>query len=113
MVNHKRKLCKFSGRLTPVAQQRLHNIIMPASVGWDAQWSADNDREYWTPTGCEGIVPPPIVCPAGRPTKRRVKDHIDMIIENKVRKTCQVTCSKCGEKGHYYKICKGAPRDPN
>ncbi|MED6223982.1 hypothetical protein PIB30_079424 [Stylosanthes scabra] len=63
--------------------------------------------------GCEGIDPPPIVRPAGRPVKRRIKDHVDMIIGNKVRKTCQVTCSKYGEKGHYYKTCKGAPRDPN
>ncbi|MED6135886.1 hypothetical protein PIB30_050935 [Stylosanthes scabra] len=46
-------------------------------------------QEYWTPTGCEGINPPPIVPPAGCPVKRRVKDHIDMIIGNKVRKTCQ------------------------
>ncbi|MED6133116.1 hypothetical protein PIB30_025594 [Stylosanthes scabra] len=42
-----------------------------------------------------------------------MKDHVDMIIGNKVRKTCQVTCAKCGEQGHHYKTCKGAPKDPN
>ncbi|MED6227041.1 hypothetical protein PIB30_109584, partial [Stylosanthes scabra] len=69
--------------------------------------------EFWNPTGCGGIEPPPIVRPAGRPRGRRIKDHVDMIIGNKVRKTCQVTCAKCGETGHYYKTCKGAPKDPN
>ncbi|MED6107108.1 hypothetical protein PIB30_011125 [Stylosanthes scabra] len=70
-------------------------------------------EEYWNPTGCGGIQPPPIVRPAGRPRQRRMKDHVDMIIGNKVRKTCQVTCAKCGEQGHYFKTCKGAPKDPN
>ncbi|MED6133868.1 hypothetical protein PIB30_032331 [Stylosanthes scabra] len=32
---------------------------------------------------------------------------------NKVRKTFEVTCSKCGEKGHYYRTCKNNPQDPN
>ncbi|MED6126363.1 hypothetical protein PIB30_077655 [Stylosanthes scabra] len=32
---------------------------------------------------------------------------------NKVRKTFEVTCNKCGEKGHYYKTCKNYPQDPN
>ncbi|MED6163483.1 hypothetical protein PIB30_080344 [Stylosanthes scabra] len=32
---------------------------------------------------------------------------------NKVRKTFEVTCSKCGENGHYYRTCKNNPQDPN
>ncbi|MED6209903.1 hypothetical protein PIB30_059154 [Stylosanthes scabra] len=40
-------------------------------------------EEYWTPTGCEGIKPPPIVRPTDRPRSRRLKDHVDMIIDNK------------------------------
>ncbi|MED6146426.1 hypothetical protein PIB30_034447 [Stylosanthes scabra] len=43
-------------------------------------------QEYWNLIGCEEIDPPPIV---------------------------QLVGHKCGEKGHYYKTCKGAPRDPN
>ncbi|MED6163846.1 hypothetical protein PIB30_083978 [Stylosanthes scabra] len=32
---------------------------------------------------------------------------------NKVRKTFEVTCSKCGEKGYYYRTCKNNPQDSN
>ncbi|MED6218164.1 hypothetical protein PIB30_024346 [Stylosanthes scabra] len=42
MANHKRKLCRYNGKLAPVQQQKHHDIIMPASTGWDALWSGDN-----------------------------------------------------------------------
>ncbi|MED6130207.1 hypothetical protein PIB30_115765, partial [Stylosanthes scabra] len=45
MANHKRKLCNFPGKLAPVQQQRLHDKIIPASAGWNALWSGDN--EMW------------------------------------------------------------------
>ncbi|XP_015961349.1 flocculation protein FLO11-like [Arachis duranensis] len=31
----------------------------------------------------------------------------------KLKKSFSVACSKCGEKGHNYKTCKGAPSNPN
>ncbi|MED6223572.1 hypothetical protein PIB30_075260 [Stylosanthes scabra] len=45
-------------------------------------------EEYWNPIGCGGIFPPPIVCPAGRPRSRRIKDHVDMIIGKKESPNC-------------------------
>ncbi|XP_020963750.1 uncharacterized protein LOC110265219 [Arachis ipaensis] len=42
-----------------------------------------------------------------------MKAPIEIVIGNKVRRSHQVTCSKCGEKGHYHKTCKGAPKDSN
>ncbi|MED6133992.1 hypothetical protein PIB30_033298 [Stylosanthes scabra] len=148
MANHKRKLCKYTGRLAPVQQQKLHDIIMPTSAGWDAfgvetitesstksrvpckyvvaaigthrngGYSPDDfvyksltmktmratynyvvhpvpSEEYWTPTVCEGIKPPPIVRPAGRSKERRIKDHVDMIIGNK-----EATTSAEGNSGN-------------
>ncbi|MED6149532.1 hypothetical protein PIB30_063461 [Stylosanthes scabra] len=71
------------------------------------------DVQYQAAHCCEGIAPAPIVRPVGRPRGKRIKNHVDMIIGNKVKKTCQVICSKCGEKSHYYKTCKGAPKNPN
>ncbi|XP_057734851.1 uncharacterized protein LOC130950367 [Arachis stenosperma] len=32
---------------------------------------------------------------------------------DKLKRSFQVTCSKCNEKGHNYKTCKGAPSNPN
>ncbi|MED6227601.1 hypothetical protein PIB30_115314, partial [Stylosanthes scabra] len=73
-------------------------------------------EEFWYPTDAPRPTAPRIVRPPGRPKKKRTKAarppppaaHGD-----KVRRTFQVTCSKCGEKGHYYKTCKGAPRNNN
>nr|XP_025669995.1 proline-rich receptor-like protein kinase PERK9 [Arachis hypogaea] len=31
----------------------------------------------------------------------------------KLKKSFSVACNKCGEKGHNYKTCKGAPSNPN
>ncbi|XP_016200129.1 vegetative cell wall protein gp1-like [Arachis ipaensis] len=33
--------------------------------------------------------------------------------EEKLKRSFVVSCSKCGEKGHNYKTCKGAPSNPN
>ncbi|RYR19895.1 hypothetical protein Ahy_B03g064810 isoform A [Arachis hypogaea] len=33
--------------------------------------------------------------------------------EGKLKRSFVVSCSKCGEKGHNYKTCKGAPSNPN
>ncbi|XP_020981432.1 uncharacterized protein LOC110272973 [Arachis duranensis] len=74
-----------------------------------------NSKEFWEPS--DQLKPDPlrIVRPAGRPTKRR-KEAVQPpapVDGNKVRRTFHVTCSKCGEKGHYFKTCKGAPKNPN
>ncbi|XP_057755529.1 uncharacterized protein LOC130974688 [Arachis stenosperma] len=72
-------------------------------------------EEYWHRTGYIKPNPPPIKRPIGRPkVHKRKKDPIeDLIKGDKVRKTFRITCSKCGEKGHNYKTCKGAPSNPN
>ncbi|MED6197866.1 hypothetical protein PIB30_060803 [Stylosanthes scabra] len=44
----------------------------------------------------------------------RKRDPVEVLIEgDKLKKTFSVTCSKCGEKDHNYKTCKGAPKNPN
>ncbi|KAL4345111.1 hypothetical protein AHAS_Ahas11G0245700 [Arachis hypogaea] len=48
-----------------------------------------NGEEYWILTGCTGTLPSTIVRPVGRPKIRRIKDPIEMVIGNKVRKSCQ------------------------
>ncbi|MED6220241.1 hypothetical protein PIB30_043044 [Stylosanthes scabra] len=35
------------------------------------------------------------------------------MVADKLKKTLCVICSKCGEKGHNFKTCKGAPSNPN
>ncbi|RYR16037.1 hypothetical protein Ahy_B04g073032 [Arachis hypogaea] len=59
--------------------------------------------------------PPRIVRPTGRLTKRRKEAIQPRAPTNghKVRMTFQVTCSKCEEKGDYFKTCKEAPKNPN
>ncbi|KAL4371704.1 hypothetical protein AHAS_Ahas06G0192400 [Arachis hypogaea] len=57
-----------------------------------------NSEEYWIPTSYARTFPPTIVHLVGWPKIRRIKDPIEMVIGNKTRRSCQVTCSKCGEK---------------
>ncbi|MED6213691.1 hypothetical protein PIB30_095747 [Stylosanthes scabra] len=56
-----------------------------------------------------------IIRPIGRPkVHARKRDPVEVLIEgDKLKKTFRVTCSKCGEKGHNYKTCKGAPANTN
>ncbi|XP_072077727.1 uncharacterized protein [Arachis hypogaea] len=60
-------------------------------------------------------APPPIKRPIGRPkVHNRNKDPAEAHIQgDKLKRSFQVTCSKCNEKGHNYKTCKGAPSNPN
>ncbi|MED6109534.1 hypothetical protein PIB30_034659 [Stylosanthes scabra] len=72
-----------------------------------------NNEEFWYPTEGDKLTAPRIIIPPGRPRKKRTEVAIfppQPINGDKVRRTFQVTCSKCGEKGHYYKTCKGAPQ---
>ncbi|KAL4327647.1 hypothetical protein AHAS_Ahas13G0121000 [Arachis hypogaea] len=74
-----------------------------------------NIEENWKLTDQLKADPQKIVRLAGRATKRR-KESVPPPAPadgHKVRRTFQVTCSKCGEKGHYFKTCKGAPKIPN
>ncbi|MED6143303.1 hypothetical protein PIB30_004804 [Stylosanthes scabra] len=73
-----------------------------------------NSEQYWTPTGCLETLPLTIKRPAHRPKYKRRVDQVEKEMNpNKVRKTFEVTCNKCGEKEHYYKTCKNYPQDPN
>ncbi|XP_029144759.2 uncharacterized protein [Arachis hypogaea] len=76
-----------------------------------------NSEEFWEETNRLRPEAPIIRRPPGRPTKKRA---VDVVAESqmqqqghKVRKSFQVTCSKCGQKGHYHMTCKGAPANPN
>ncbi|XP_016165518.2 uncharacterized protein LOC107608150 isoform X2 [Arachis ipaensis] len=72
-------------------------------------------EEFWTTTEQLRPVPPPIKRPIGRPkVHNRNKDPAEAHIQGeKLKRSFQVTCSKCSEKGHNYKTCKGAPSNPN
>ncbi|MED6174201.1 hypothetical protein PIB30_066745 [Stylosanthes scabra] len=58
---------------------------------------------------------PIIKRPIGRPkVHKRKKDPAEALMQgDKLKKSFQVTCSKCGQKGHNFKTCKGAPSKPN
>ncbi|MED6141657.1 hypothetical protein PIB30_105643 [Stylosanthes scabra] len=72
-------------------------------------------EHYWANRDYLRIEAPIIKRPIGRPkVHKRKKDPIENLIQgDKLKKTFKVTCSKCGEKGHTYKTCKGAPSNPN
>ncbi|XP_020965714.1 uncharacterized protein LOC110266117 [Arachis ipaensis] len=74
-----------------------------------------NSEEFWETSDALRPVAPAIKRPPGRPRKRRTTDPVSesQLTGNKVKKAFEVTCSKCEKKGHYYKTCKGSPRDPN
>ncbi|XP_020972458.1 uncharacterized protein LOC110269143 [Arachis ipaensis] len=73
-----------------------------------------NSEEYWVQSDAPKTLPPPIKRAAHRPKMKRRSDPIEKEMNpNKCRKTFQVTCSKCGQLGHYYKTCTNAPQDPN
>ncbi|XP_016167221.1 uncharacterized protein LOC107609716 [Arachis ipaensis] len=76
-----------------------------------------NSKKFWEKTDHPKPQPPRIVRPAGRPKKRRTESGAPPppppVIGDKMKRTFQVTYSKCGEKGHYYKTCKGAPAKPD
>ncbi|KAL4394210.1 hypothetical protein AHAS_Ahas02G0129200 [Arachis hypogaea] len=73
-----------------------------------------NSEEYWTPANAPRPLPPTIKRAANRPKIKRRADPVEReIITTKAKKTFVVTCSKCGQKGHYYKTCPNAAQDPN
>ncbi|XP_015960340.1 branchpoint-bridging protein-like [Arachis duranensis] len=73
-----------------------------------------NSEEYWTPCDAPRTEPPNIKRPAHRPKMKRNVDPVEPEMHaTKVKKTIEVTCSKCGQLGHYYKTCKNDPKDPN
>ncbi|XP_025678958.1 uncharacterized protein [Arachis hypogaea] len=73
-----------------------------------------NSEEYWIPSTAVPCDPPPIKRPAHRPKMKRKVDPVEKEMHpNKAKKTFEVTCSKCGETGHYYKTCKNQAKDPN
>ncbi|KAL4382225.1 hypothetical protein AHAS_Ahas04G0212200 [Arachis hypogaea] len=73
-----------------------------------------NSEEYWTPCDAPRMEPPNIKRPAHRPKMKRKVDPVEPEMHaTKAKKTFEVTCSKCGQLGHYYKTCKNDPKDPN
>ncbi|RYR73308.1 hypothetical protein Ahy_A02g007663 [Arachis hypogaea] len=73
-----------------------------------------NSEEYWEPTDAPRPLPPPIKRPAHRPKVKRRIDPVETEINpNKAKKIFEVTCNKCGQKGHYYKTCTNPAMDPN
>ncbi|MED6210331.1 hypothetical protein PIB30_063167 [Stylosanthes scabra] len=78
-----------------------------------------NSEEFCEPTEYLKPIPQRIIRPAGLPRKRRTEvaqpppPPPPQVNGDKLKKTFKVTCSKCGEQGHYYKTCKGAPARPD
>ncbi|XP_020978103.1 uncharacterized protein LOC110271498 [Arachis ipaensis] len=73
-----------------------------------------NSEEYWTPTNAPRPLPPTIKRAAHRPKMKRRADPVEREMSTtKAKKTFIVTCSKCGQTGHYYKTCPNAAQDPN
>ncbi|XP_015941360.1 uncharacterized protein LOC107466865 [Arachis duranensis] len=73
-------------------------------------------QEFWTRSEYSRPDPPIIKRPIGRPkVHNRQKDPAEPMMQQgaKLKRSFKVTCSKCGSEGHNYKICKGAPSNPN
>ena len=70
--------------------------------------------EYWTQTPYAEPIPPPKKVKRGRPKKNRRKDGEQDLGGGKrlKRKLTAFTCSRCGEKNHTVKTCKGPPPPP-
>ncbi|XP_016168029.1 uncharacterized protein LOC107610493 [Arachis ipaensis] len=63
-----------------------------------------NSEEYWIPTTAPPCDPPSIKRPAHCPKMKRKVNSIEKEMHtNKERKSFEVTCSKCGQTGHYYR----------
>ncbi|XP_015934181.1 uncharacterized protein LOC107460337 [Arachis duranensis] len=71
--------------------------------------------EFWARTEFTQPDPPIIKRGIGRPkVHNRQKDPAEPMMQGgKLKKSFSVSCNKCGEKGHNYKTCKGAPSNPN
>ncbi|XP_015963091.1 pollen-specific leucine-rich repeat extensin-like protein 1 [Arachis duranensis] len=71
--------------------------------------------EFWARTEFTQPDPPIIKRGIGRPkVHNQQKDPAEPMMQGgKLKKSFSVSCSKCGEKGHNYKTCKGAPSNPN
>ncbi|XP_015971838.1 protein transport protein SEC31-like [Arachis duranensis] len=71
--------------------------------------------EFWARTEFTQPDPPIIKRGIGRPkVHNRQKDPAEPLMQGgKLKKSFSVSYSKCGEKGHNYKTCKGAPSNPN
>ncbi|RYQ85225.1 hypothetical protein Ahy_B10g104728 [Arachis hypogaea] len=66
-----------------------------------------NSEEYWIPCDALRTESPNIKRPAHRPKMKRKVDPLEPEMHTtKARKTFEVTCSKCGQFGHYYKTYK-------
>ncbi|RYR51794.1 hypothetical protein Ahy_A06g026767 [Arachis hypogaea] len=72
-----------------------------------------NSEEYWTPTNSPRPLPPTIKRAAHRPKMKRRADPVEREMSTTKAKTFVVTCSKCGQTGHYYKTCPNTTQDPN
>ncbi|XP_016168257.1 uncharacterized protein LOC107610767 [Arachis ipaensis] len=72
-------------------------------------------EEFWTWTDQTRPAAAIIKRPIGRPkVHNRQKDPAETVIEGeKLKRNFYVTCSKCGQTGHNYNTCKGAPSNPN
>ncbi|MED6177048.1 hypothetical protein PIB30_094059 [Stylosanthes scabra] len=68
-------------------------------------------EQYWSTINYLKTDAPIIKRPIGRPkVHNRKRDPVEDLIQgDKLKRTFRITCVKCGEKGHNYKTCKGAP----
>ncbi|MED6112657.1 hypothetical protein PIB30_063587 [Stylosanthes scabra] len=71
-------------------------------------------EQYWGNRNYLKTEAPYIKRPIRRPkVHNRRRDPVENLMEgNNLKRTFRVTCAKCGEQGHNYKTCKGAPANP-
>ncbi|MED6208888.1 hypothetical protein PIB30_049336 [Stylosanthes scabra] len=105
-------ICKL--RIKPVKKFVSLFLIMDAiRATYDIHINPVNSEEFWHPTDGPKPIAPRIFRPPGRPRKKRTEAAAlppPAVNGDKFRRTFQVTYNKCGERGHYYKTCKGAPQ---
>ncbi|XP_072061933.1 uncharacterized protein [Arachis hypogaea] len=137
MVQHKRLIDCHHGKLAPVQEKGMpcthavaaikkrHDNMEDYVHPWLCMESLKKtyehfiqpvtSEEFWIRSYQTRPAAPVIKRPIGHSkVHNRQKDPAETVIEcEKLRRSFYVTCSKCGQTGHNYKTCKGAPSNPN
>ncbi|XP_038718136.1 uncharacterized protein LOC120011144 [Tripterygium wilfordii] len=70
-----------------------------------------NGQNLWLSRGCDKVIPPPMqVVDAGRPKKKRRREHDEPRSGTRLRRRYpKVKCTCCGVEGHNRRSCQNEP----
>nr|KAJ0192804.1 hypothetical protein LSAT_V11C800391590 [Lactuca sativa] len=103
---------KYGGKKVPDIEAWVHPVYWLQT--WADMYSHKidpiNRKSMWRKSACPFILmPPKHHIQVGRPKKKRKKVVGEVVTTGKdlSRKYITITCSKCGNKGHNQRSCKG------